>query len=389
MKTRKRNVLTGTLLLFGLPLLLQGCGGSEDDTSPDEQSTDDSDNQQEAWLERAETPAGDFVPEDIEGVLDDIVDALNQTDQQSEMKLSVITKDNGEYFSTAALGANRAISELGVIGTVTAPESVDDPDLALQEELDLAQECVDGGYSGMTIAPLQTELSVPIDAAVDNGAVVVTFDSDLPDSKRQFYAGTNNTEAGKTAGQSLVTLLDGAVGTVVILGQEEDVWPDGYNRTMGAKDVIEAAGNTVIIRQADWADQPSNTAFMTEALQTADPSPVGLLGVFSNAYLCAEAAEDAGVIDSVKIAAFDFEADTLAYMEEGKIQVTHAQRQYYMGYLGPYIMYASQVLGIDATKELVADISVSDGVIDTGLDVIKADQIDAYNEFLDSLGILN
>jgi ribose transport system substrate-binding protein len=52
-------------------------------------------------------------------------------------------------------------------------------------------------------------------------------------------------------------------------------------------------------------------------------------------------------------------------------------------------MYAYNVLGADATKDLLADITVDDGILNTGLDVISYDQVDAYNAFLDSLGILN
>ena len=75
-------------------------------------------------------------------------------------------------------------------------------------------------------------------------------------------------------------------------------------------------------------------------------------------------------------------------MELGQIQVTHAQRQYYMGYLIPYLLYASNALGMPAAKALVQDLLVDDTHLDTGLDVVPADGVAAYNAFLDSLGIL-
>ena len=298
MQARGKQVLFG-MLLVGCALSTATCGSDGDDSSEDSDP-------EEGWLERLETPEGDFIPTKIEGVLDDIVDALNQTEPQPDMRIAVINKDNLEYFKIAALGSSRAVSELGIIGNVNSPESIDDQDKAVEEQKALAQQFVDEGYDGMGIAPLEAALGNQINDAVKGGAVVVTFDGDLPVSDRQFYAGTNNREAGKTAGESLVGLLDGTVGTVVILGQEEEVWPDGYNRTMGAKEVIEAAGNTVLIRQADWADPDSNVTAMIELLETAESPPVGMLGVFSNAYLCVEAAEQAGVLDeNLKIAAFD------------------------------------------------------------------------------------
>ncbi len=74
-------------------------------------------------------------------------------------------------------------------------------------------------------------------------------------------------------------------------------------------------------------------------------------------------------------------------MGEGKIQATHVQNQYYMGYLTPYILYASSVLGIAETKEIIEDIMVADGIVNTGLNVIEMDQLEEYEDYLDALAI--
>jgi ribose transport system substrate-binding protein len=339
MQIKTSNVVFGSLLFLSL-FLFMGCGDSEEDTSDDGDGStdpgDDSDNQ-EAWLERLETPEGDFVPEDIEGVLDDIADAINKTEQQPDMKLAVIPKTMTGYFLTAVLGANRAIGELGVIGSVTASEKGADTQASAEAQVAVAQPIIDDGYTGMTIAPYSSYLLDFINGAVDDGAVILTFDSDVADSDRHYYLGTDNAGAGKTAGETLTGLLGDAVGTVIILGQDTTDWLSGYDRTMAAKEVLEAAGNTVVVLKTDWTTQDNNLTNVSAAIQAADPAVVGLLGMFSNAYYCAQAAEAEGIIDDVKIAAFDFEALTLEYMQSGKIQATHAQRQYYMGYLAPYI----------------------------------------------------
>jgi ribose transport system substrate-binding protein len=74
-------------------------------------------------------------------------------------------------------------------------------------------------------------------------------------------------------------------------------------------------------------------------------------------------------------------------MESGYIQATHAQRQYYMGYLLPYAMYSIRVLGFEATTDILSDHMVGEGRFDTGIDVVMADQVDEFGDFLDSLGI--
>ena len=113
-----------------------------------------------------------------------------------------------------------------------------------------------------------------------------------------------------------------------------------------------------------------------------------MVGMFSNAFRAAEVAEQFGLEPGdIKIAAFDFEPDTLKYMESGYIQATHAQRQYYMGYLLPYAMYSIKVLGFEATTDILKDQMVGPNKFDTGIDVVRADQIDEFGDFLDSLGI--
>ena len=218
---------------------------------------------------------------------------------------------------------------------------------------------------------------------------VITFDSDEPTSKRQLYVGTINTESGKTAGNSMLGLLsDKTAGTVVILGYDSTDWIDGYDRTHEARKVLENAGFTVVIQHTDWGDQDANEAGILDKLSSASPAAVGCPGVFSNSYLCATAADAGGLTGQIKIAAFDFEPTTLELMAEGKIQVTHVQRQYYMGYIVPYLLYAANVPGLEPTKTLIAPIMLDSSRIDTGLDVVAADGVNAYNQFLDSLGTL-
>jgi ribose transport system substrate-binding protein len=100
------------------------------------------------------------------------------------------------------------------------------------------------------------------------------------------------------------------------------------------------------------------------------------------------AAEKNGLTaDDVKIVGFDFEPETLAYMRSGLMQATHAQRQYYMGYMVPYVLYGMNVLGVERTLEIISPHMVDANRFNAGLDVIDADQLDDYNAFLDSLGV--
>ena len=98
-----------------------------------------------------------------------------------------------------------------------------------------------------------------------------------------------------------------------------------------------------------------------------------MLGMFSNAYRCAKAAELAGkTATDIAIVAFDFDPKTLNYMQTGFIRATHAQRQYYMGYIVPYLLYGINALGMEKTKEIMHPHMVDGARIDSGLDVVPA-----------------
>jgi ribose transport system substrate-binding protein len=338
-------------------------------------------------IDRVDIGNSPFNPDDLDAIVDDMVEELQQTEEQ-EFLISVVPKGLDQYFEPIVVGANRAIAELGLSGAVEAPSSTDDADLDEEQQRELLEGRLEDGYQGIGVAPFGETITDVINDFVDADVPVVTFDSDLPDSDRQLYMGTNNGEAGKTGGETLVELLTESEGSVVVLGHEG--WPAGAERTHGAIDAIEDAGYETIFYELGWAeDEVALGAEEVPALmEDADPPVVGMIGVFSNAFRAAEYAE---ALDyepgELQIVAFDFEPETLSYMEDGYIQATHAQRQYYMGYMLPYVVYSIHALGLKATKNLLDDRMIDSSSFDTGIDVVEADQLDDFNNFLDSLGI--
>ena len=364
-----------------------GCTASDSSDSTKDDPFD-YDNRDDVWLTRQQTPDSQFKPAQVEDVMNSLVDGLNQVEKEEKTTIAFIPKDLSSYFEVAIQGAYRALEELGVPGSIVAlnPQSITQDDLITQQ-IEVCQEQVSRGVDGMGLAPVGADIGVEIENAVAAGTTVVTFDNDQPNSGRHLYVGTINANAGARAGETLVDLLGDETGKVIILGATSEGWTDGYARTYEAREVIEAAGNTVAVVDGDWYDYSVTEADLIAAMEKAGTDLVGCLGVFSNSYQCADAAESLGIIDRIKIAAFDFEPPTISHMEKGQIQVTHAQRQYYMGYLVPYVLYSIEVLGLDDTKALLRDLMVDDERIDTGLDVIRQEDVTKYYEFLGELGI--
>ncbi|WP_433934282.1 sugar ABC transporter substrate-binding protein [Sorangium cellulosum] len=360
---------------LGLTLMTAACGATNPEAGEDATP-----------IKRVPTPPNEFTPVELEATIDDLIAELNKHATRS-MQMAIVLKDATGFWAPVVTAANRALGDLGVIGNVIGPISQSgdsDEDEALQN--DQIAQVVEDGAEALGLAPFNDIQTAAVDAAVAAGVPVVTLDTDVASSKRALFVGTLDKAAGATAAQTLLAMLPPAPGTVILHGNENPAWSNGIDRTQGAQGVFEAAGYDVLVRQSTWDDggDVEDVDWMQAQIEAADPPVVGMIGLFNISYRCAIAAEAAGKPD-IPIVAFDFDPKTVDYMREGRIKATHTQRQYYQGYLVPYILYGIKNIGLDATRQILAPQMVDDIRVNTGLDVVPADKIDAYNDFLDSI----
>ncbi|XXY19080.1 substrate-binding domain-containing protein [Sorangium sp. So ce216] len=363
---------------FGLALMTAACG-SGDTTGDGEQASP---------IQRAPTPESEFTAKEIEATLDALVAEINEG-AIAPMQMAILLKELGGFFTPITTGANRAMGELGVTGNVVGPsgQGSGQQQRAEAQGEQMVQAVADGA-EGIGVSPFGDAIAAGIEEVVAGGVPVVTLDTDAKDSKRSIYVGTISESAGDTAGNTLLALLPPAPGTVVIHGADDPSWVDGMSRMLGARGVLEDAGYTVVVRPITWSPQGevADVEAMKGQIETADPPVVGLLGLHNVSYRCAMATEAAGATE-LPVVTFDFEPKTVEYMRQGLIKATHTQRQYYAGYLVPFILYGIKNIGLDATKAILAPRIVGESRFNVGLDVVPWDKVDAYNAFLDSIGV--
>ncbi|XXY49922.1 substrate-binding domain-containing protein [Sorangium sp. So ce269] len=361
---------------FGLLLTTAACGSS---------GTADV-GREVGRIERPPTPESEFTPVELEATVDRLIAMINESTIEP-MQMVVLLKHLDTFFEPIATGASRAMGELEVTGNVLGPtDQSGDPTTSQDLQNQQIEQAVAGGAEGIGVSPYGDINAAAVDAAVANGVHVVTLDTDVATSKRSLYVGALNTSAGATAGNTLLPMLPPPPGTVVIHGTTSSDWADGYARTLGAKEVVAAAGYTPLVSEAAFfADEAFDVNWMKGRIQAADPPVVGIVGLFNISYRCVMGADAAGIPD-VPIVAFDFDPRTVDYMRQGRIKATHTQRQYYEGYLVPYILYGIRTIGLDATREILAPLMDGDSRVNIGLDVVPSNKIDAYNSFLDEIG---
>ncbi|WP_437735525.1 sugar ABC transporter substrate-binding protein [Sorangium sp. So ce1335] len=362
---------------LGLALMTVACGstapGAGEEATP---------------IRRIPTPDNEFTPVELEALIDDLIEELNKHPARP-MQMSVVLKNATGFWAPVVTAANRAMGDLGVTGNVIGPitqVSNGAEDEALQNE-QIAQVVADGA-EGLGLAPFNDLQTNAVNEAVAKGVHVVTLDTDVAHSNRALFVGTLDGVAGAAASETLLARLPPAPGTVIVHGNSIPVWSNGIERTAGARRALEAAGYDVLVRQSIWDEggEDGDVAWMKTQIETADPPVVGMLGLFNISYRCAMAAEAAGKPD-IPIVAFDFDPKTVDYMRQGRIKATHVQRQYYQGYLVPYILYGIKNIGLDATRQILAPRMIDDFRVNTGIDVVSADKIDAYNDFLASIDV--
>src|ERR1019366_3903749 len=132
------------------------------------------------------------------------------SDSNKDVYYMIATNVTVPYWQTAANGFNKAAAQYKVTAKVVGPQSYDP--LA---ELDALQQAVRAKPAGILISVADVStLQREIDLAVQEGIPVITIDSDAFISRRLYFIGTNNLEAGRLGGSRLVEKL-GNKGNVV------------------------------------------------------------------------------------------------------------------------------------------------------------------------------
>ncbi|MGA8672292.1 MAG: substrate-binding domain-containing protein [Terracidiphilus sp.] len=279
------------------------------------------------------------------------------------------------YWQTAAAGFNRAAGQFKVTAKVVGPENYDP-----QGELAELQKAVAAKPSGILISVSDASVLQPeIDVAIQAGIPVITIDSDAAGSRRLYFIGTNNLEAGRTGGKRLIEKLGGK-GNVVfftLAGQ-----PNVEERLKGFKDVL---GTRPDIKIVDVVDIKSDASVAYDKAQEM----VALTGPKKiDGFVCLESAGGKPVSDAIKRAnatdrvliSWDANPETLDSIKAGTIDSTIVQKPYTMGYYGlkalDEIFHAPPA---QMSKDYGSDpFSPYPVFVDTGTSLVDKNNVDLY-----------
>ena len=239
--------------------------------------------------------------------------------------LALVTNAAADFWTIARRGVEKAqkehsdyAMEVVITGQATAAEQ--------RRELD---DLLARGIAGVSISAIDPKNSTEEFNKVASKAVLFTTDSDAPQSSRVAYIGTDNTAAGRQAGEQIKMALPQGGKVVMFVGTMDA--DNARERVEGIKDVLNGSNITVTDIRTDGVDFAKAKANVQDAL--AKGGVDCLVGLYSyNTPQIYTAVKEAGKAGKIKIVGFDEDPQTLRGVADGTIQSTIVQQPFQFGY---------------------------------------------------------
>jgi ribose transport system substrate-binding protein len=278
------------------------------------------------------------------------------------------------YWKAAGAGLSQSASALKVRYEFVGPDEYDP-----KAEKSAFEKALTKKPTGILVSAADAKLlTESIDKAIAAGIPVITIDSDAPDSKRLFFIGTNNYQAGLTGGERLATELKGK-GNVVVFTMPAQA--NMAERLRGYRAALDSHPQIKITRVVDIAGDPRIVFDTTTAILGKERDKF-------DAFVCLEAQggkEVATVLSSNKVTgkvvvAMDTDPDTLEWIRKGVIAATISQKPYTMSYFGLRVLdgfYHNKLnsLSGDFAKDIFAPVPA---FVDTGSALVDKSNVENF-----------
>src|SRR6185312_4831960 len=190
--------------------------------------------------------------------------------------IAMIAKSStNPVFLAARTGAEAAAKELSARDSIDVEvQWLTPPEEDGQVQAQRIQQAVNGGADTILISCSDaSKVTGAIDDAVNRGVVVMTFDSDAPQSKRFAYYGVDDKKTGQTTMAELAKLMDGK-GKVAILAGNQNA-PNLQKRVQGAKDEAAKYPGIQIFGTFNHIETPQDAAAEVTRVDNAYPGIQG------------------------------------------------------------------------------------------------------------------
>ena len=260
--------------------------------------------------------------------------------QEKRIHIKVIVKKrDASFWTVVKMGAEAAEKEFGV--TVDFDGPIDENDI--DGQIQMVNEAIYKKVDALVLAASDyTRLVEVAEKAVSEKIPVIIIDSDINSSKMNSFIGTDNIDAGKLLGETMIKKVGESCNIVVMSfikgAASSDQRDEGLFEVIDSHSKINVLSSVYCNSDEDIAEQL--TKELVQQFQNIDAfvctNAYGTVGV-------ARAINKLGLAGKVKIIGFDSTPEEVSFMEKDVIQSLVIQNPFSMGYLG--VKYA-----LDATN---------------------------------------
>jgi ribose transport system substrate-binding protein len=287
----------------------------------------------------------------------------------------IVPSVKSPFWEQVSRGLDQAARELGVAARITGPDLYD-----AEAERQEFKRVAASKPAGILVSVADPKLLTgEIDAAVAAGIPVIAVDSDAPSSKRLFFVGANNFEAGQIGGRTLAKQMDGKGSVVALLtvGQA-----NLEERLQGYRSALAPFQQIKIVEVIDLKGDP-RVAFdrVKEIVEKGKPAVDAFISMEGQS--AKEVAEVLGRNKTKKVViAMEALAPTLDGIENGGITATLAQKPFTIGY---YSLRLIADLNLNKQPSPLIDFAGNPNsrlprFVDTGVALVDKSNLSAYRE---------
>ncbi len=255
----------------------------------------------------------------------------------AKRKVAFVTNNASDFWTIARAGTKKAGDELpGIEIEFQIPS---DGNAATQKRI--VDDLLAKGVEAIAISPIDPKNQTPMLNDVAKKALLLTQDSDAPESARSCYVGTDNVAAGRQAGELVKKALPNGGKIVLFVGTRDA--QNARERMQGIEEAVKGSKISILDVRTDDTDRVRAKANVLDAI-VKQPDVACFVGLWSyNGPAILNAVKESGKVGTIKIVCFDEEDETLAGVRDGAIFATVVQQPYEFGYQAIHLM--AKVLG--------------------------------------------
>lgn len=260
----------------------------------------------------------------------------------------------------------------GVTISILGPSEWDVP-----SQIATIEQVIPGRPAGLLINGTDPGIAGAIQKAVAAGIPTVVYDSEIPNSNRHCFIGSDWYEMGRLQGERLAKLIGGKgkVACMGILGMEN--MEAGFK---GFQDALKKFPGIQFIGKYDDKANVETAAKIAADLLAANPDLAGIAGFDSNSGPgMALSVKEAGKVGKVRLTTVDAEPEHLRLVKEGVIDYLVGQKRELFTWLGAQFLFdmRHKTLPLSANDARAGLIPIPSTVV-TGSIEIDRNNVDVF-----------